>query len=83
MSDEMFMGGKGLSAKLPTGQSEQTGKYFRITEGDNSLGQDVKDDEVAIKSIVERSGWPKHDEKIRSVLLKNENSSYGMIELFW
>jgi hypothetical protein len=56
MSGEMFMGGKGLSAKLPTGQSGQRGKYFRITEGENSLGHDVKDDEVAIKSIVERSG---------------------------
>jgi hypothetical protein len=52
----MFIGGKGLSAKLPIGQSEQREKYFLITVGDNSLGHDLKDDEVDIKSIVERSG---------------------------
>jgi hypothetical protein len=52
----MCIDGKDLSAKLPIGQSEQIGKYFRITDGDNSFGHDVKDEEFAIKSMVDRSG---------------------------
>ena len=55
-SSEICEDGKGLSAKLPLGQSKQSGNYFRITDGDNSFGQEVKDDEFAIKSIVGRSG---------------------------
>ena len=55
-SSEICVDDKGLSSKLPIGQSEQIGKYFRITDGDNSFGHEVKDEEFAIKSIVGRSG---------------------------
>ena len=48
--------GKGRLDKFPIEQSEQDGKCFLITDGVSSFGQDVNDDDFAIRIIVGRSG---------------------------